>query len=248
VLEEGRDSVLLVVSIPFAGDGPAPGTAAEERWLATRTAMAENVVRRLHPDVLLPAGEQALSGHGPAWWKAYYLRLASAARRLDRNVTIALATAAATSLDSALCDWVGQGESPVDAIALAIPPGDGNARRFGRSSASLARWISLARTPPSVWLVRLPSAPAVDGEVAQQHLVRQALQWGSAHPWVRGVIAGDASDGWSSTGLRAASGRSRRALAEIASALHSLRESAAQSVMPADSSSGTPVPFSPTRP
>jgi len=93
----------------------------------------------------------------------------------------------------------------------------------------------------------------VDGEVAQQHLVRQALQWASARPWVRGVITGDASDTWWSGGLRAASGRSRLALAEVGTALHALRDSPVPPVISPDSAStdttrSTAIPSSPPRP
>ena len=252
VLEGRRDSVSLVVSLSFARGESGSHGVSDERWLAGRIALVERVVRRLRPDVLLPAGDQAPDGDAGRL-EAYYERVARAARRIDRDVTIALATNAATPLDSVLCDWVGQGESAVDAIALSAPPGQVGPARFAAAQGALARWISLARTPPAVWLVTLPSAPAVDGEVAQQHLVRQALQWASAHAWVRGVIAGDASDTWWSGGLRAASGRSRLALAEVGTALRTLRDSPALPAMPIDTASadtarGAAIPPSPARP
>ena len=252
VIEGRRDSVTLVVSLAFARGEVGARGANDERWLAARVALVERVVKRLRPDVLLPAGDLSPAGDA-ARWKAYYERVARAARRIDRDVTIALATEGTSALDSALCDWVGQGDTPVDGIALAAPPGDGGPARFVAAQGALARWISLARTPPAVWLVSLPSAPAVDGEVAQQHLVRQALQWASARPWVRGVITGDASDTWWSGGLRAASGRSRLALAEVGTALHALRDSPVPPVISPDSAStdttrSTAIPSSPPRP
>ncbi len=233
LLEGRRDAVTLIVSLPFArGDG-APFAAGDDRWLASRTALVERTVRRLHPDILLPAGDQPPAGEADAW-KSYYVRLTRAARRLDRNVTIALATRASTPLDSVLCDWVGSGESSVNAIALTAMAGAGNPARAGAARAALARWIGLAAAPPSVWLVALPFAPAVDGEIAQQHVVRQALSWAAAHAWVRGVIAGDAADLWLDGGLRTASLRSRPALAEVGSALKALRESTAPPPMRPD--------------
>ena len=252
VLEGRRDSVTLVVSVSLERSEASSNSANDERWLSGRVALVERVVQHLHPDVLLPAGDLAPEG-GAARWEAYYARLARAVRRIDGNVTIALATEASSALDSALCDWVGQGDTPVDAIALAVSPGENAPARLGAAQGALGRWISLARTPPIVWLVKLPSAPAVDGEVAQQHLVRQALQWASARPWVRGVIAGDASDTWWSGGLRAASGRSRLALAEVGSALHSLRDSRVLPVVPldaasADTSRSAAIRPSPARP
>ncbi|MHB1311617.1 MAG: hypothetical protein ACYC3L_06330 [Gemmatimonadaceae bacterium] len=252
VLEGRRDSVTLVVSLALADDEAATLGANDAHWLPGRIALVERVVKRLHPDVLLPAGDHAPYGSA-ARWEDYYERVARAARRIDRDVTIALATSAATPLDSTLCDWVGQGDTPVDAIALAVPPGRDGPARLRAAQAALGRWLSMAHTPPVVWVVALPSAPAVDGEVAQQHVLRQALQWASAHAWVRGVIAGDASDTWWSGGLRAASGRSRPALAEVGNALRSLRDSPALPVTPSDTASAdstrhAALPPSPARP
>jgi hypothetical protein len=96
--------------------------------------------------------------------------------------------------------------------------------RFVRALNALARWASLARVVPDVWILGVPTAPVVTGEVVQQRLVRHALQWGVAHPWVRGVIAGDAGDVTAPTGLRTATGRARRALAEVGGALRAQRD------------------------
>ena len=82
----------------------------------------------------------------------------------------------------------------------------------------------MARVVPAVWVIGVPTSPSVAGEVAQQRLVRHALLWGASRTWVRGVIAGDASDALAGTGLRTPGGRSRRALTEIGAALRSLRD------------------------
>jgi len=93
----------------------------------------------------------------------------------------------------------------------------------------------------------------VAGEVAQQRLVRHALQWGASRTWVRGVIAGDASDVLSITGLRTATGRSRGALAELGIALRALRDTPVVAPIPADSAAtdtlhSTPDSMTPIRP
>ncbi len=220
-----RDSLVLVVTLDLARDDRRP-LPADDAWMAARTTLIERIVRHLHPDVLLPAeGLSAWPGAaGVPQWQAYYGQVARTARRLDRDVIIALATDAGTPADSALCDWVMGGGSPVDAIALAVRAHSDTPVRLERALAAMARWVSLARAAPSVWVLGVPSSPAVAGEQAQQRLVRHALLWGASRDWVRGVIAGDASDVLAATGMRTPSGRSRGALSEVGAALRALRD------------------------
>lgn len=221
-VEARRDSLLLVVTLTMNGAQP-PVDGAERR---RRLAMIERVVRRLRPDVLVPT-ERVTTGPGAPTlqdWQDYYERAATTARRVDRRVTVALATDASTAMDSALTDWVMQGGSAVRAVALSVRDRGAEPSRFVDALAALARWASLSRVVPDAWILGVPTAPAVTGEVVQQRLVRHALAWGAAHPWVRGVIAGDAADVTAPTGLRTATGRARRALAEVGSALRAQRD------------------------
>ncbi len=221
-IEPRRDSLLLVVTLTLGGR-ITPGEGATAR---ARQALIERIVRRLRPDVLLPA-ERVTTGPGAPGadgWRAYYERAAATARRVDRDVTVALATDASSPADSALADWVMAGGSRVDAVALATHDGAAEPRAFVAALNAVARWASLARVMPDVWIVGVPTAPIVMGEVVQQQLVRHALAWSAARPWVRGVIAGDASDITAAAGLRTASGRARRALADVAAALRVQRD------------------------
>lgn len=253
-IEARRDSLVLVVTLDMArGDRRALRT--DDAWLRARLALIEQIVQHLNPDVLLPADGVASPSDAGAvrWWQSYYERAARSARRIDRDVSIALATDAGTPADSALCDWVMQGGSPVDAVALLVRPHGGTPSRFTGALAAVTRWASLARAAPSVWLMAVPASPAVAGEVAQQRLVRHALQWGASRTWVRGVIAGDASDVLSITGLRTATGRSRGALAEVGIALRALRDTPVVAPIPADSAAtdtlhSTPDSMNPIRP
>ena len=221
-----RDSLVLVVTLDMQDGGEQP-LRGDDAWMRERIALIERVVTRLRPNVLLPAeGVVPFSGAGTArWWQSYYERVARSTRRIDRNIFIALATDAGSPADSALCDWVMQDGSPVDAIALSVRAHSDTPARFEGALSSLARWVSMARAVPAVWLIGVPASPAVAGEVAQQRLVRHALLWGASRVWVRGVIAGDASDALAGTGFRTPGGRSRRALTEVGAALRSLRDS-----------------------
>ena len=221
-IEPRRDSLQLVVTLRLNGSRPPVQGTDGLRHLA----MIERVVRRLRPDILVPAERVTTGASAPGrqGWQDYYERTAEAARRADRRVTVALGTDASTAADSALTDWVMQGGAPVRAVALTVQDHGMQPSRFVRALNAIARWASLARVVPDVWILGVPTAPAVTGEVVQQRLVRHALQWGVAHPWVRGVIAGDAGDVTAPTGLRTATGRARRALAEVGGALRAQRD------------------------
>lgn len=221
-IEPRRDSLLLVVTLTLGGDRIPMDSAARQRHL-TRI---ERVVRRLRPDLLVPA-ERVTTGAGAPTleaWQDYYERAAATAHRVDRRVIVALATDASTAADSALTDWVMQGGSAVRAVALSVQDHGAQPSRMAAALNSLARWASLARVVPDAWILGVPAAPAVTGEVVHQRLVRHALAWGAARPWVRGIIAGDAGDVTAPTGLRTATGRARRALAEVGGALRAQRD------------------------
>lgn len=221
-IELRRDSVMLVVTLGD-GNGPAPAT---DDHLRARLVLIERIIRRLRPDVFVPAEPLRDGAAAPdvAQWRSYYERAAATARRIDRNVTVALGTTATSAADSVLVDWVMTGESSVDAVALVGNSEEARPAAYTASLHAMARWASLASTPPSVWMLGVPAAPAVLGEAIQQQLVRQALTWGASQSYVRGVIAGDASDGMAATGLRTASGRSRRAGGTVGALLRAQRE------------------------
>ncbi len=248
-LEARRDSTVLIVTFDLA-PGYLQPFRPDEAWMRTRLGIVERIVQRLHPDVLVPAEGLPRTADlaSVTWWQRYYERVARSARRIDRDVSVALATDAASAADSALCDWVMRGDSPVDAMALSVRAHDGQPARFERAVAAMDRWVSLARVSPSVWLVGVPTAPAISGELAQQRLVHRALLWGASRAWVRGVIAGDASDVLASTGLRTATGRSRGALAEVGAALRALREAPDPVPVAVDSVRTTPSTATPTPP
>ena len=223
-LELRRDSVVLLVTFDLGAAGPRERT--DGAAMRVRLAAIERIVRRLHPDVLAPAARIDTGAGAPsvAWWQSYYEQAAAAARRADRDITVALATDASMTADSALVDWVMRGDSPVDAVALTVRDGGARPTQFTAALDAITRWVSRARTAPTVWIAGVSAAPAVTGETVQQHLVRRALAWSAAHAWVQGVIAGDASDGLAATGLRTAAGRARRALADVGALLRAQRD------------------------
>lgn len=209
-----RDSVTLVVTL-LLDDGGASS------WRG-RTAALERIVRRLHPEVLLPA-ERVPAGVAVSAWRDHLEQEAALVRRVDADVTVALAIDGATAADSALADWVLTAHPAVDALALCVGPAS-SPRAFDAVLNAAARWASFSNAPAAVWVLGVPSAPLATGEIAQAQMVRHALAWGAAQPYVRGIIAGDASDTRAPFALRSASGRSRAALAEVGAALRAVHD------------------------
>jgi hypothetical protein len=221
-LEARRDSVRLIVTLDL-GSTLARGRGSEGAR-QQRMALIERVVRRLRPDVLVPAARTALSGNADlTWWQTYYGQVAATVRRANRSVAVALPVTSASAADSTLAEWVLQGSSELAALAVTAQTAD-TPRQFAATLHAVARWASFARDAPMVWVLGTPSAPAATGEVVHQRVVRFALDWSAAHPWVRGVIAGDASDGLTPVGLRTATGRPRRALEEVRTVLRLRRD------------------------
>jgi hypothetical protein len=221
-LEPRRDSITLIVTLQLHTALPPPESVAERE----RLQALERIARRLRPDVLVPADRVAPDG-APASVQdiaRHYELVAKQLRRINRRLVIALGTEAAEPADSMAVEWLMQGETPVAAIALAVRGEGADPQRFVDALAAISRWASLGRPSPDTWLLGVPTAPTVTGERVQRQLVRYALAWATARPWVRGVIAGDASDVSGAVALRTAGGRRRGALTDVASALRLQRD------------------------
>lgn len=246
-LELRRDSVVLVVALEFRA-------AREPQALeldSARAAMVERVVRRLRPHVLVPwLAHSSPTMQSLRSWQSFLERVAEAAGRGDRRTLVAAPSRARTSADSALVDWVLQGTSRVRAIALRAEEAVADPARYLRALAALARWASLVSPVPEVWVAEIPTAPAVTGARVQQALVRRTLRWASTNAWVRGIVAGAASDITAPTALRTADLRARPALQEVALALRAQRDAASVTAPPVADSTGAagivpPPPLSP---
>jgi hypothetical protein len=235
-----RDSMTLIVTLRLTTDVPTENSSAER----DRLAALERITRRLRPDVLVPADRIGLddSSDGARNVARHYERVTTLVRRTNRRIVVALGTDASRTADSLAVEWVLQGDAPVAAIALSVRGDGAHPQRFLDALAAMSRWASLGRPPPDTWLLGVPSAPTITGERAQRHLVRYALAWATARPWVRGVIAGDASDVAGPVALRTARGRRRLALAEVAIALRLQRDATAVTGAEATLAPAAPTP------
>ena len=225
-----RDSVLLIVALAAPQGSPGELRDAPTRYLDRRADAVDRIVRRLHPDYIIPADvpfgaeAEAIGTQSVSWWAEYYTRMATIVRR-DRPAT-RLLVAVAGNRDSALYAWAAADASPVDGVAFVLAPAAGGHAALA-ALASAGRWMSsVAPTDRTHWIVA-SSAPAIIGEDAQRRLLHHVLAWATTHSAVRGVILGDAADYDRVTGFRSATGRMRPIVADVAAAIRVLFETPA---------------------
>jgi hypothetical protein len=225
-----RDSVLLIVALAAPQGSAGELRDAPTRYLDRRADAVDRIVRRLHPDYIIPAGvpfgaeAEAIGVQSESWWEEYYTRMAAIVRR-DRPATRTLVAVAATR-DSALYAWAAANTSPVDGVAFILAPAAGGHTALA-VLANADRWMSgVAQTDRTHWIIA-SSAPAITGEEAQRRLLHHVLAWATAHSSVRGVVLGDAADYDRVTGFRSATGRLRPIVADVAAAIRVLFETPA---------------------
>lgn len=222
-----RDSVSLLVTLGYDPGDKAAFAANANRVLDRRLAAVERIVRRLRPDVLVPAAEPILRGEpalGPVsqrWWSEYFTRAARLAHQLRPRTQVALVASAWTPADSVLFAW-GVRSSDIDLLGYAFAPSFGGGTSLLARLRVADRWGAGVRKPQ--WVVAARSFPAAFGERAQQDALAGIFAWASRHPQVRAVIVDSAGDHDEVIGLQRADGRLRPAVATLAAANRALQD------------------------
>jgi hypothetical protein len=223
-----RDSVLLSVSLGYDARDRARFAANADAYLERRLNLVDRVVRRLRPDVLLPAldpleaGQRALGVVPLGWWMAYHERAAKLTHQLRPRTRVGVIISAFTQPDSLLYAWAVRAEG-IDLVGFAfIPTFRGGGSVTARQRAA-DHWMSTQQKMH--WVTSIRSSPYVFGEGAQLHAVLGTFAWASRHRRVSAVIIDGAGDYDWLTGLRRADGGLRPAVATLARAQRALRES-----------------------
>lgn len=189
-----RDSTLLMVSI-----------APAERDV-------EAVMRRLRPDYLVLRDVRTVADAREA---------ATLAHRLRPATHVALLVRGDNSSDAAMV--TDAGGFGIDAVLLSLTPSVRGARSDADGLAALDGWMARATLPREYWVLA-EGAPLTFGESAQRRLLHHVLAWAAARAGVRGVVVAQAGDYDRVTGLRAANGRWRPAVADLQQLILSLSE------------------------
>jgi hypothetical protein len=229
---EGRrtDSTVLVVALAYDRDERDERRVDVTGWQADRLAAVDRIVRRLRPDILLPAddpygtGERTLGHLSPRDWAQWITAAAARSKRLRPRTRIGISAARFDIADSVLFTWAASPGTPVDVLGLTLVPSFGGAVSLDARLHAADRWLRTAPTGKPVWVFAAGGYPVAHGQRSQARAIWGTLVWASSHERVKGVIVADAGDYDSRTGLRAPGGRVRPAAAVMSRAIRSLRE------------------------
>jgi hypothetical protein len=214
---------------------PLPGHTFND---ARRLRTIDEVVRRLRPDVLIPAqdpytaGTRAAGEHPPEFWESYLTRAAAIAKRARPRTRIGVAASAYDRRDSTVYAWAAAPGSPIDVVGFTLYPSPGGVRTLDAAKGAADRWMSVAPSPKDHWVFATGGYPEAHGEASQERAIWAALAWATSHPMIKGVIVSEAGDYGVIRGLRAADGHLRRATFAVMRAMRGLRESAAPDSTP----------------
>jgi hypothetical protein len=214
---------------------PLPGRRFND---ARRLRTIDQVVRRLRPDVLIPAqdpydaGTRAAGQRPPEYWESFLTRAAAVAKRARPRTKIGVATSVYDRRDSTLYAWAAGPSSPVDVVGFTLFPSPTGARTLDAAKGAADRWMAVSRSPKDHWIFATGGYPEAHGEASQERAVWSALAWGTSRPMIKGAIISEAGDYGVIRGLRAADGHLRKVTFAVGRALKGLRESAAPDSTP----------------
>jgi len=223
-----RDSTQLIVTLGYPRPLiPLPGRTFND---ARRLQTIEGVVRRLRPDVLLPAedpydsGTRAAGQRAPQFWESYITRAAAIAKRVRPRTRIGVSASAYDGRDSTLYAWAASPESPVDVVGFTLFPSRTGVRTLDAATHAADRWMREANSKKDHWVFAAGGFPEAHGEVSQERAVWAALAWATSRPSVKGLIVSEAGDYGTITGLRAPDGHLRRATYAVMAAMRGVKE------------------------
>jgi hypothetical protein len=226
-----RDSTQLIVTLGYARPFiPLPGRRFND---ARRLQTIERVIRRLHPDILLPAedpyvaGTRAAGQRAPQFWESYLTRAAAIAKRVNRRVRIGVSASSYDRRDSTLYAWAAAPGSPIDVVGFTLFPSRTGVRTLDAATHAADRWMRESQSTKDHWVFAAGGFPEAHGEASQERSVWAALAWATSRPAIKGLIVSEAGDYGTVTGLRAPDGHLRRATYAVMTAMKGVKESRA---------------------
>lgn len=224
-----RDSMLVIATIGYTGKLlPELGTAALDP--ETRLRTIHRVLRQLRPDILLPAqdpygtGARILGRLPVEQWQEYITRSAALVKEVRPRTSVGIAASAFDARDSTLYAWATSATSPVDVVGFSFYPTRLGARSIDAAQRAADRWMRAHPSKKPHWVFAAGGYPLAHGESSQDRAVWGSLAWATAHADMRGLIVVEANDYGQAMGLRAPTGRMRRAATSVRRAVGAVRE------------------------
>ncbi len=232
VLEPTRsDSMTVIVAIGYRG-AVLPGLRRAPLDETTRLATLDRVMRRLRPDIILPAedpygsGDRAVGTLPPERWERYLTDAARVAKGVNRRVRVGLAASSYRPADSTLYAWAARPDSPIDILGFSFFPSPYIGGGIQADTRTADRWMRATPPRKDHWIFATGGFPLSYGEQSQEDAIWEVIAWGTDHPKIKGVVVYEAGDYGLSRGLRAPNGRLRPAAGAVMRALRAIRESA----------------------
>lgn len=227
-LESRRSALTLIVALDWSGASAVRDSASRRRFVAARVADVTRIVRRLHPEYLVPVldptgAASTVVGRVPLdAWTRYLTDAAMAAHRADSNVKVMVHVGGFSARDSALYTWAAHATTPVDAIGFSVSPGTNGAAMLDARVHTIDRWLAVLPSRKEQWVLEADAFPRAHGELSQERALWGTLAWATSRHAIRGVIIFEASDYESPLGLRAPGGRLRPAATAVRQAVKAL--------------------------
>ena len=233
-----RDSTQIMITLGYASKLiPLPGRTFND---AARLRTLDPIVRRLRPDVLVPAqdpfgaGTLAAGTRTVEYWQRFLTQASAIAKGVRPRTKIGVSASAYDRRDSTLYAWAAAPGSPVDVVGFTLYPSPSGVRTLDAARGAADRWMQASRSRKEHWVFAAGGYPEAHGEASQLRAVWASLAWATSRPAIKGLIVSEAGDYGVIRGLRAADGHLRRATFAVMSAMRGLRESAApDSTLPA---------------
>jgi len=230
------DSTLVFVTLGYPSKLiPLPGRTFNE---AARLTTIDPIVRRLRPDVLIPAqdpfdaGARAAGSHPVEYWEDFLTQASAIAKRVRPRTKIGVSASVYDRRDSTLYAWAAAPGSPVDVVGFTLYPSPSGVKTADAARGAADRWMQASRSTKEHWVFAAGGYPEAHGEASQERAVWAALAWATSRPAIKGLIVSEAGDYGVIRGLRAADGHLRRASVAVMKAMRGLRESAAPDSIP----------------
>lgn len=224
-----RDSVLLVVTLGYDRGDDALYRQSPSNYMRRRLALLDRIMRRVRPDVLIPAldpydaGIRALGQVPDAWWRDHFERAARDAHAVRPRTRVGLAVSSFSEADSAFYVW-GDSTRGIDVLGFSLAPSFTGGTSLAARTRVAERWMRRSRKEQWIWSAR--AYPRTFGEGNQARAIWGVLAWATRQPRVRTVIVDGAGDYESLVGLRDPGGRMRPVVAAVARARRALDETA----------------------
>lgn len=223
-----RDSTLLVVALGYGSRDGRQYRRDADAYLAERVRAVETVVRRLRPDVLLPAhdpytaGGRSLGDVPPRWWRGFLREAATRARSIDPRVRVGVMASAYTPPDSELYVWAASSSTALDVVGFSLRPSYGGGASLLARFHVAERWMRGTLKPHIVFATG--AYPRLHGQRNQERALWGMLAWATRQPQIEAFLVDGAGDYGALAGLRAPGGRVRPAMQMLVRAKEALAE------------------------